>query len=155
MYHRHYKSLSSALLLAVATSCALAAPLKVADMEKKIELDVEWITSPKPTIQADNPQPGATPVWPEEQSAQWEIQRLDKTLSTVMARWSQKAGWQLVWDAERDFPIENHIMLEGTFVQVVQTVMDSLNDSDYPLQAALNPSTRVIRITRYLEPRRK
>jgi hypothetical protein len=46
-------------------------------------------------------------------------------------------------------------MLEGTFVQVVQTVMDSLNDSDYPLQAALNPSTRVIRITRYLEPRRK
>jgi hypothetical protein len=60
-----------------------------------------------------------------------------------------------VWDAERDFPIENHIMLEGTFVQVVQTVMDSLNDSDYPLQAALNPSTRVIRITRYLEPRRK
>jgi hypothetical protein len=155
MYHRHYKSLSSALLLAVATSCVLAAPLKVADMEKKIELDVEWITSPKPTIQADNPQPGATPVWPEEQSAQWEIQRLDKTLSTVMARWSQKAGWQLVWDAERDFPIENHIMLEGTFVQVVQTVMDSLNDSDYPLQAALNPSTRVIRITRYLEPRRK
>jgi hypothetical protein len=124
-------------------------------MEKKIELDVEWITSPKPTIQADNPQPGAAPVWPEEQSAQWEIQRLDKTLSTVMARWSQKAGWQLVWDAERDFPIENHIMLEGTFVQVVQTVMDSLNDSDYPLQAALNPSTRVIRITRYLEPRRK
>ena len=155
MFHRHYKSLSSALLLAVATSCALAAPLKVADMEKKIELDVEWITSPKPTIQADNPQPGATPVWPEEQSAQWDIQPLDKTLSTVMARWSQKAGWQLVWDAERDFPIENHIMLEGTFVQVVQTVMDSLNDSDYPLQAALNPSTRVIRITRYLEPRRK
>ena len=155
MYHRHYKSLSSALLLAVATSYALAAPLKVADMEKKIELDVEWISSPKPTIQADNPQPGATPVWPEEQSAQWEIQRLDKTLSTVMARWSQKAGWQLVWDAERDFPIDNHIMLEGTFVQVVQTVMDSLNDSDYPLQAALNPSTRVIRITRYLEPRRK
>ena len=155
MYNGHYKSLSSALLLAVATSCALGAPLKVADMEKKIELDVEWSSSPKPPIQADNPQPRAAPVWPEEQSAQWEIQRLDKTLSTVMARWSQKAGWQLVWDAERDFPIDNHIMLEGTFVQVVQTVMDSLNDSDYPLQAALNPSTRVIRITRYLEPRRK
>lgn len=155
MYHRHYKSISSALLLAVSTSCVLAGPQKVADIEKKIELDVEWISSPKPTIQADNPQTGAAPVWPEEQSSPWEIQRHDKTLSTVMARWSQKAGWQLVWDAERDFPIENHIMLEGTFVQVVQTVMDSLNDSDYPLQAALNPATRVIRISRYLEPRRK
>ena len=66
-----------------------------------------------------------------------------------------QAAHAALWDAERDFPIENHIMLEGTFVQVVQTVMDSLNDSDYPLQAALNPSTRVIRITRYLEPRRK
>jgi hypothetical protein len=142
-------------LLAWAVSGLAAAPQKAADQDKKIELDVEWISSPKPTIQADNPQTGAAPVWPEEQSAQWEIQRHDKTLSTVMARWSQKAGWQLVWDAERDFPIENHIMLEGTFVQVVQTVMDSLNDSDYPLQASLNPSTRVIRIARYLEPRRK
>ncbi len=142
-------------MLAWAVSGLAAAPQKAADQDKKIELDVEWISSPKPTIQADNPQTGAAPVWPEEQSAQWEIQRHDKTLSTVMARWSQKAGWQLVWDAERDFPIENHIMLEGTFVQVVQTVMDSLNDSDYPLQASLNPSTRVIRIARYLEPRRK
>jgi hypothetical protein len=142
-------------LLAWAVSGLAAAPQKAADQDKKIELEVEWISSPKPTIQADNPQTGAAPVWPEEQSAQWEIQRHDKTLSTVMARWSQKAGWQLVWDAERDFPIENHIMLEGTFVQVVQTVMDSLNDSDYPLQASLNPSTRVIRIARYLEPRRK
>ena len=142
-------------MLAWAVSGLAAAPQKAADQDKKIELEVEWISSPKPTIQADNPQTGAAPVWPEEQSAQWEIQRHDKTLSTVMARWSQKAGWQLVWDAERDFPIENHIMLEGTFVQVVQTVMDSLNDSDYPLQASLNPSTRVIRIARYLEPRRK
>ena len=142
-------------MLAWAVSGLAAEPQKAADQDKKIELDVEWISSPKPTIQADNPQTGAAPVWPEEQSAQWEIQRHDKTLSTVMARWSQKAGWQLVWDAERDFPIENHIMLEGTFVQVVQTVMDSLNDSDYPLQASLNPSTRVIRIARYLEPRRK
>ena len=142
-------------MLAWAVSGLAAAPQKAADQDKKIELDVEWISSPKPTIQADNPQTGAAPVWPEEQSAQWEIQRHDKTLSTVMARWSQKAGWQLVWDAERDFPIDNPIMLEGTFVQVVQTVMDSLNDSDYPLQASLNPSTRVIRIARYLEPRRK
>ena len=155
MDNRHFKTIGCACLLAWAVSGLAAAPQKAADQDKKIELDVEWISSPKPTIQADNPQTGAAPVWPEEQSAQWEIQRHDKTLSTVMARWSQKAGWQLVWDAERDFPIENHIMLEGTFVQVVQTVMDSLNDSDYPLQASLNPSTRVIRIARYLEPRRK
>jgi len=33
--------------------------------------------------------------------------------------------------------------------------MDSLNDSDYPLQASLNPATRVIRIAKYLEARRK
>ncbi len=123
--------------------------------DKAIELDVEWISSPKPTIHVDSNKPITVEAWPEEAPSNWDIQLSDKTLSTVLARWSQRAGWQLVWDAERDFPIENHIVLAGTYVMVVQTVMDSLNDSDYPLQASLNPATRVIRIAKYLEARRK
>jgi len=157
MRHRYCKtfSVSTVLLAGLLTPMAWAMSPGSKEQEKRIELDVEWISSPKPTIQVDAAKPGSVSTWPEESTGSWEIEVGDKTLSTVLARWSQKAGWQLVWDAERDFPIENRIVLEGTYVMVVQTVMDSLNDSDYPLQAALNPSTRVIRITRYLEPRRK
>ena len=125
------------------------------DQERGFELDVEWISSPKPAITVNSNKATEPAVWPEEVPASWELQQNDKTLSTVLARWSQKAGWQLVWDAERDFPIENHIVLDGTFVMVVQTVMDSLSETDYPLQASLNPATRVIRIARYMEARRK
>ena len=136
----------------VGTAMALA-PAK--DWEKKIELDVECISSPKPTITVNDNKNKEPVIWPEEVESNWEIQQSEKTLSTVLAKWSQKAGWQLVWDAERDFPIESQITLKGSFVMAVQAVMDSLNETDYPLQASMNPSTRVMRITRHMETRRK
>ena len=145
-----------AVLIASANMLGCAYALSSSkEQERGFELDVEWINSPKPAITVNNNKTSEPVLWPEEVAASWEIQQIDKTLSTVLARWSQKAGWQLVWDAERDFPIESNIVLDGTFVMVVQTVMDSLNETDYPLQASMNPGTRVIRIARYLEPRRK
>jgi hypothetical protein len=145
----------SVLCLSIFMAGTAHALSSLKDQEKGFELDVEWISSPKPPITVNSNKTAEPVIWPEEDSASWQIVQNDRTLSTVLARWSQKAGWQLVWDAERDFPIENHIVLEGTFVMVVQTVMDSLSETDYPLQASMNPSTRVIRIARYLEARRK
>lgn len=145
----------SMLTAAALASSAVHAMSSGKEADRGFELDVEWISSPKPSITVNSQKNAEPTVWPEEAAASWEIQPNQKTLSTVLARWSQKAGWQLVWDAERDFPIENHIVLEGTFVMVVQTVMDSLSETDYPLQATMNPATRVIRIARYLEARRK
>lgn len=155
MFCRHVVVLMATVLAMPASMAAGADAATPIAVDKAIELDVEWISSPKPTIHVDSNTPTTIDTWPEEASASWDIQLSDKTLSTVLARWSQRAGWQLVWDAERDFPIENHIVLAGSYVMVVQTVMDSLNDSDYPLQASLNPATRVIRIAKYLEARRK
>jgi hypothetical protein len=145
----------SVLLMPLLMAGAAHALSSAKEQERGFELDVEWISSPKPAITVNSNKATEPAVWPEEVAASWELQQNDKTLSTVLARWSQKAGWQLVWDAERDFPIENHIVLDGTFVMVVQTVMDSLSETDYPLQASLNPATRVIRIARYMEARRK
>ena len=155
MHHKRLAAYLSILMTSLLWAGVVHALSSPKDAERGFELDVEWISSPKPAISVNTHKTQEAVAWPEEAPSSWELQQNDKTLSTVLARWAQKAGWQLVWDAERDFPIENHIVLDGTFVRVVQTVMDSLSETDYPLQASLNPATRVMRIARYLEARRK
>ena len=38
--------------------------------------------------------------------APWSLLIEDKTLYRALGRWAATAGWQLIWDAERDFPVE-------------------------------------------------
>lgn len=83
----------------------------------------------------------------------WVLSPSDRTLSLALQRWSAAAAWQLVWEAERDFPIEVEMQLEGHFSAVLEQVMKSLQDSDHPLQAVMNAQTRVLRIRRQYEQR--
>ena len=76
----------------------------------------------------------------------WWLNPQDRRLSIVLQRWSAQAGWQLVWEAERDFPLEVQAELTGSFAEVLSELMDSLADTDYPLQAVMNPRTRVVRV---------
>jgi hypothetical protein len=59
--------------------------------------------------------------------------------------------WQLLWEADRDFPILANVFLKGSFESAILSVMQSLSDSDYPLQAIINMDTQVIRIVRYMQ----
>ena len=116
-----------------------------------MDMAVEWVSLPRSAVTALPSAAAAKPPWPEEAAGIWQLRMEDKTLSNTLARWAQQDGWQLVWDAERDFPIESQVSLQGSFVEVIRLVMDSLADTDYPLQAILNPDTRVLRIARYME----
>jgi hypothetical protein len=79
----------------------------------------------------------------------WSLDPQDKKLSIALARWAQQAGWQIVWEAERDFVIESSLHLSGDFLMSVGAVMRSLADTDYPLQAKANRGTLTLRINRY------
>jgi len=68
-----------------------------------------------------------------------------------LLRWSREEKWQLLWEADRDFPILANVYLKGSFQSAILTVMQSLSDTDYPMQAIMNPNTRIIRIVRYLQ----
>ena len=81
-----------------------------------------------------------------ETKSEWQINPSDRRLSIVLQRWSAQANWQLVWEAERDFPVEVRVVLEGSFTDALKEVMKSLSDTDYPLQAVMNAKTRVLRV---------
>ncbi|PIT73031.1 TcpQ domain-containing protein [Limnohabitans sp. B9-3] len=154
--------------------CAFAAAASAQTQDHSISatrvaLDVEWIRSPRAVLSLD---PGLTtqqqgvaathaakPVMLEANTHNnttrvgarqvWSIEQSEKRLSHALERWAQLAGWQLVWEAERDFVIESNLHLEGEFLKAVGTVMQSLGSTDYPLQAKANRTTLTLRISRY------
>ena len=131
----------------------------------RVALEVEWIRSPRAVLNLDNgtktqqralaATTAAKPVMLELNASGvagrqvWSIEQSDKSLSSALERWAQKAGWQMVWEAERDFVIESNLHLEGEFLKAVGTVMQSLANTDYPLQAKANSATMTLRIARY------
>lgn len=120
-----------------------------------VDMAIEWVRPARPAIQAlptgEAVAPIAGALGPVEN---WVLSPQDRRLSIALQRWTTQAGWQLLWEAERDFPIEVEIRLEGALSTVIERIMGSLQDSDYPLQAVMNPHTRVVRVRRQHEVRR-
>lgn len=112
---------------------------------------------PYPVVQA--PPPPAQVMQPAQAPAAsapdaWQVQLTDQTMSIMLRRWAAQAGWQLVWEADRDYPIDSNFSLQGDFLTVLESVMRSVQRSDYPLQAVANTRTRVLRIVRYMDGQR-
>lgn len=82
---------------------------------------------------------------------QWTVEFSDGTVRRMLQRWADDAGYQLLWDVPRDFPIEVEMSMRGRFRDVVWTVIESLSVTDFPVQASINPHVRSIRVVRYLD----
>ncbi len=80
----------------------------------------------------------------------WSVQFNDGTVRRMLARWSSEAGYQLLWDVPRDYPIEVEMNLQGNFRDVVWLVVKSLSETDAPVQASINADIRLIRVVRFL-----
>lgn len=83
----------------------------------------------------------------------WIVDIGDATLRQTLLRWSDSIGWQLIWEADKDFVIDARVELHTTFKNALETVMLSLADSAYPLQVSLNRDARIARVQRYMEAR--
>ena len=116
---------------------------------EEFEMSVEWAKSAKPTLPNPATPPDNVRIPPEEPIAVWSVMTHDRTLYHTLSRWAQTANWQLMWEAERDFPIQAQISIEGGFTAAIQLVMNALASTDYPLQAVMNESTRVISVIRH------
>ena len=116
------------------------------------QISLEWAKTPKPTLSQPTGSTAPVQASADDVSAIWSLQTQDKTLYHSISRWAQAANWQLMWEAERDFPIQAQISIEGSFTAAIQMVMNSLANSDYPLQAVMNNATRVISVIRHQDP---
>lgn len=80
---------------------------------------------------------------PEEE---WVVSPTDVTLRRVLAKWADRAGWQLVWDAPVDVPVDVKATLKGDFRSVVKKLFLSLSAADVNLTGYLYAGNRVLRV---------
>lgn len=83
-------------------------------------------------------------------ASDWTLTRDDVSVRQALQRWAGEADWQLVWDIDRDFPIEAEVTLRGGFLDAITQAMAVLRDTDYPVQARVQSTARIVRIVRYL-----
>ena len=146
------KTLTCAIPLALLLVAPKVGAEQALSIDSTSEEELQWRDMPKPVLQRHERE--HTPVAIKELSGIepiWHIDSADGTLSNTVSRWCRHENWQLIWEADRDFPILASVYLKGSFESALDKVMRSLSETDYPLQAILNPSTKVVRIVRYLQ----
>ena len=62
------------------------------------------------------------------------------TLRRVLTDWSEKAGVQLHWSSQFDYPIQAHIHMTATYQKAVETLLDGLRDAKPRPLARLHPN---------------
>jgi hypothetical protein len=107
----------------------VAQPVKVIPASPIPPMVVAKVTPPKPI--------------PE----QWAMTASDVTLRRALGKWAAKAGWQLVWEAGVDVPINVTATFEGDFRTAVKRLFQSLSAADVNLTGMLYSGNRVLRVT--------
>ena len=75
----------------------------------------------------------------------FEITSEDETLYLALRRWAVDSGYQLVWDAGKDFPAKKTSYQVDHFEDAVAKVMGDTGRSSYPLHAC-SYTNNVVRI---------
>jgi hypothetical protein len=76
----------------------------------------------------------------------WSIALSDRTVRGALTRWTQQAGWRLIWEAPVDFAVDAPATLTGTFDEALQSVVGALAGTESPVQAILYRGNKVLRI---------
>lgn len=77
----------------------------------------------------------------------WEIHAGDKSVRTVLERWSKEVGYQLLWELPVDLELNAVATLNGSFEEALDAVLLALADSDYPVEAMIyeNHAVRIVK----------
>lgn len=73
----------------------------------------------------------------------------DLSFKLALMRWAKVVGWQVSWEAEKDFPGRISAEFPNDFEQAVAEATKAYKNSDYPLKSC-GYDNKVIRVVRYL-----
>lgn len=76
----------------------------------------------------------------------WALSESDKTLKVALERWSQTAGWRLLWELGVDYRIGASATVDGSFEEAVGTVMRNLDQAEVPPKAIFYRGNQVVRV---------
>jgi len=114
------------------TATTTMAPAPMA-METKNDVPLGgYVATPASTL-------GASPPANLEASITWTSSR-NSTLRGVLEDWSKRAGVELYWASEYDYPIQSAVSIQGTFEEAVQVLLKGLTESRPRPMGRLHPN---------------
>lgn len=87
----------------------------------------------------------AVPALSKSRPLRFEITNEDETLYLTLRRWTSETGHQLVWSANKDFPVKRTVYEARDITGAITQVMKDTEFSAYPLHACAY-TNRVIRV---------
>lgn len=84
----------------------------------------------------------------------WTISPSDKTVRQALLRWGQIAGYEVLWAVPRDLTVEAEAVFEGAFETAVKSVLESFENSDYPVEATVY-ANKVVRVVKTVKTNSK
>jgi hypothetical protein len=106
-------------------------------------------------VGVSNPEKSGISESARQSHGSWSILMSDKTLYRTLRRWAQEANYQLIWQIDRDYPIEASVEFKNSFREALEQVMAGVSLTDYPLQAVVNSEARVLRVVRHQDDGRR
>ena len=75
------------------------------------------------------------------------VAKAGATLKESVSAWGEKAGWQIVWRAEFDYPILAQLTFDGAFIDAVTGIFRSYEKAERPLLADVHEAQKLIVIS--------
>ena len=79
-------------------------------------------------------------------TTRWAMSERDKTLKGALERWSQAAGWRLIWELAVDYRIDAAASVDGTFEAAISEVMKNMEHAEVPPKAIFYRGNQVLRV---------
>lgn len=116
-------------------------------LDKPVEKPAEAIAEVKSVATAEKADKDVAEV-PFVQ--QWKITNADKNVRILLERWSKEAKearYQIIWEIPRDLELGAIATVSGTFEDALESVLISLVDSEYPIEALMydNNAVRIVK----------
>lgn len=67
-------------------------------------------------------------------------------ISSALRDFARANGWELAWEVDRDFPIDYPATFSGTFLDVIEQVAKSLQNTDSPVRVKVYEANKVLRV---------
>lgn len=99
-------------------------------------------------LQANSAKP-AVPKAAPVPTSRFKFEPTDLSFKQALTRWANIAGWQVSWEAEKDFPGRISAEFPNDFELAVSEATKAYRNSDYPLKSC-GYDNKVVRVVRYL-----
>lgn len=84
---------------------------------------------------------------PNKEEGQWKMDVADGTVKKTLQKWAKQAGWQIIWSANVDFPIQASMVVDGQFDYAVNEVCRASQFTGIQLLGEFHPKNKVVVIS--------